>query len=90
MNLSLKYNILIMPKPYKKREFQYHFSQDDENTIFNFKKEFTMLLALLFPKDWKVKKWHYISILIIPICIIVIVILLLLNYFWIINFIWTK
>ena len=45
-----------MPKPYKIREFQYHFSQDDENTIFNFKKEFTMLLALLFPKDWKVKR----------------------------------
>jgi hypothetical protein len=40
-----------MPKPYKKREFEYHFSQDDEKTIFNFKKEFTILLAFLFPKD---------------------------------------
>lgn len=70
-----------MPKPYKKREFEYHFSQDNEKTIFNFKKEFTMLLASLFPKEWSVKKWHSYFKLITLVLILVIIIILITAYY---------
>lgn len=82
MILSLKYNILIMPKPYKKREFEYHFSQDDEKTIFNFKKDFTILLAFLFPKEWSVKKGHSHPKLITLVFILVIIIILIIAYYF--------
>lgn len=70
-----------MPKPYKKREFEYHFSQDDENTIFNFKKEYSILLAFIFPKERKFKKWFSpVEIITIMLVIIVIIIILLFHY----------
>ena len=70
-----------MPKPYKKREFEYHFSQDDENTNFLFKKEFTILLAFLFPKWWNVKKWEHSLQYIVSIAIITIIITAIILYY---------
>lgn len=70
-----------MPKINKKREFNYHFSEDSEEERNFFKKEFTILLASLFPKGKKLK-WKSIIELIFSITILAIILVLIFVYFY--------